>query len=374
MVIWGQVVRVRTAAGCVGRAIDNRLSPTVKGLPPSAKTCHDLPRPVRFSSIGWLAAICRHNEALRRGHSISRTSLRLGQVECPTESEIRSVASDLLPGKEVEGHSRPVTVCHIHTACRRGGDEIGDGRRFGLNKEASSGPQGESIVAQGEVLGFGAPSRLGSRVGAIWGLMLNPMLRLWRAPSGLCGSFRDRFPGRCPGLRWGAPLVLRKMVLMKWSPAVRGVRRGPRPAPNTGTFRRRVRRGRRPAANTKKPSTKKRRPAPNVGLRRTLVEGFGGVGDSCRTERRGRRLVPTVDERRTIAGGCDYGVVGPGPLLGGGLVPFGYRFGIHYDFGKFAWRWRIGWPAYRPVLMGCSLTISRVMLAEFAGRVRFLVL
>ena len=47
---WGAVSCGQTAAFAeLGRrAIDNRLSPAATDLPPSAKTCHDLPRPVSF--------------------------------------------------------------------------------------------------------------------------------------------------------------------------------------------------------------------------------------------------------------------------------------------------------------------------------------
>ena len=79
-----------------------------------------------------------------------------------------------------------------------------------MNDAACSAPQGQPIVAQGNALGFGTPPYLKSPEGATSGLTWSPALRPWRAPSGLCGSFRDRFPGRCPGLRWGAPSVLRK--------------------------------------------------------------------------------------------------------------------------------------------------------------------
>ncbi len=176
MVIWGQAVRVRPAAGCVGGAIGNRLSPTVrglspaaKGLSPSAKTCHDLPRVVSSLSGFGRQAIRRTNEAWRGCPSMSLVRLRLGQIECSARPELRSAASDLLLEKDVEGHSRPVTVCHIEAACRRGFDGIEDGQRPALNKNADSS-----------------------------------------ASSGLCGSFRDRSPGRCPGLRWGTPFGARQ--------------------------------------------------------------------------------------------------------------------------------------------------------------------
>ena len=48
MVGWGHAVRGRSAADWVGRAIDNRLPPSAIDLPPSAKTCHDLPWTVSF--------------------------------------------------------------------------------------------------------------------------------------------------------------------------------------------------------------------------------------------------------------------------------------------------------------------------------------
>ena len=83
---------------------------------------------------------------------------------------------------------------------------------------ASSAPKGHSIVAQGNALGLmTSPHRFRSPVGAtlgyvwpIWG----STCRSWDAPSGHCGSFGDRFPERCPGLRWTAPLVLRIGRLM----------------------------------------------------------------------------------------------------------------------------------------------------------------
>ena len=116
---------------------------------------------------------------------------------------------------------------------------------------ASSAPKGHSIVAQGNALGLMAPphrfpSPVGATLGFVWPIW-GSTCRSWYAPSGLCGSLGDRFPGRCPGLRWAAPLVLgmgrlmgaalvigalMRLGLMTRRPGGRAFRRGPRPVPN----------------------------------------------------------------------------------------------------------------------------------------------
>ena len=81
------------------------------------------------------------------------------------------------------------------------------------------------MAAYGEFMGMQTAGFAGLRQGAIvhrlspaaralspavTSTLTSPMVRSWRAPSGLCGLFGDLFPGRSPGLRWGAPLVLRR--------------------------------------------------------------------------------------------------------------------------------------------------------------------
>ena len=254
MVGWGHAVRGRPAAGWARGAIDNRLSPTARGLSPSAKTCHDLPRAVSGASLVWPVLIHQADEALRGCRLMSLIRFTLEPVDFPTESEQRSVVSDLLPEKEVEGHAGPVTACHIgaealwrwkakakrieeeEETCGRGfqrgrrpapnegapnkGPAPTNGRPASYNDAAFSAPQGHPTVAQGNALGFGAPPCLGCPEGATSGLMWSPASRSWRAPSGLCGSFLDRSPGRCLGLRWSAPSVLMDLtsnpVLRSW--------------------------------------------------------------------------------------------------------------------------------------------------------------
>ena len=75
---------------------------------------------------------------------------------------------------------------------------------------ASSAPKGHSIVAQGNALGLMAPphrfpSPVGATLGYLWPIW-GSTCRSWDAPSGHCGSFGDRFPGRCPGLDDGPHL------------------------------------------------------------------------------------------------------------------------------------------------------------------------
>ena len=170
----------------------------------------------------------------QRGNRETQTTPFAGRATRPTENEEHGLPGD---GKTVapwihgrrpaprEGRA-PLEWC---TTCHDG---------------AASAPQGHPIEAQGNALGCGASPRSGSPERAIAGLTCGPTLRRWDAPSGLGGLYLGRSPGRCPGLRWGAPLVLRKRrpCAVLWKPRPcgaqeeetcgRGCRRGRRPAPN----------------------------------------------------------------------------------------------------------------------------------------------
>ncbi len=153
----GLEIRTAMSAALDRGAIGIRLSPAARDLSPPAKTCHDLPRCVSFSGDAWRSARLRKNEVRKGFVPISRMDQKLWHIDESKRAEIRSVSSDLLPEIGAEGIQRPVTACHI---------ESGDWR---------------SVP--------------------------------WPAPSGLDGSFRDLFPGRCPGLSSTAPLVLKTVVL-----------------------------------------------------------------------------------------------------------------------------------------------------------------
>ena len=157
----GEALEIRTAmsAGSSRETMADPMPPVVRTLSPPAKTCHHLPRCVIFSCDAWRSALRRKNEARKGCIPMSRTRPELWRIDDSMRTEMRSISSDLLLENGLEGLQSPVTACHIAT---------GDWR---------------SVP--------------------------------WRAPSGLDGSFRHLFPGRCPGLSSTAPLVLKRVVLKR---------------------------------------------------------------------------------------------------------------------------------------------------------------
>ncbi len=151
----------------------HRLPFSAIGLPPSAKTCHDLPRAVSSSS-GPRRSSSSRNSGVFRGHdSMLLMGLKLWHVDVSQRAKIESVVCDLLLEKEVEGHRGPVTACHIITEGggrgRRGDLRSGFRRGQKPAPNEASGDNSPTAIAWEATLGeqrtttFSSPNGVGLR-------------------------------------------------------------------------------------------------------------------------------------------------------------------------------------------------------------------
>ncbi len=128
MVASGEVLVVRTVASAGLRgAVGNRLSPIVKALSPSAKTCHHLPRAASFSRRVWRETFRRNCDLFKGRVSKFLADNMLGWIDILNQAGMRSVSRDLLLENEGEGIRGPVTVCHINFEAWRTKDVARDG-------------------------------------------------------------------------------------------------------------------------------------------------------------------------------------------------------------------------------------------------------
>ena len=115
MGVWGETLGVRAVSACWrAGAIDNRLPPSAKDLPPSAKTCHDLPRAASFSSHPRRSMEPRRNGDLQGRVAMFVTGLVLWHGGSWMGTDIGSAASDSTLENQGEGLRGPATVCHLN--------------------------------------------------------------------------------------------------------------------------------------------------------------------------------------------------------------------------------------------------------------------
>ncbi len=108
------------SASCVCRTApgsdwQSHLPPSAKGLSPSAKTCHHLPRAA--SSLGdlWRSTRRRKTAPRRTPVRMFQKSRTLWHINDSKQTEITSVSGDLFLENGAEGTPGPVTACHIKT-------------------------------------------------------------------------------------------------------------------------------------------------------------------------------------------------------------------------------------------------------------------
>ena len=87
----------------------NRLPLPAKRLPPSAKTCHDLPRTVRFNAV----CVQRHRPSVQSGGGIKNVDLSGGPAVAEVLSaDVAAVTFDVPSRKTAQARFQPATVCH----------------------------------------------------------------------------------------------------------------------------------------------------------------------------------------------------------------------------------------------------------------------
>ena len=190
MVACGEVMRGQpeTFAGLRRGTPFNRLPPVVWALSPTVTVCQDLPRLVTFSNESRRPACRRENLARCLLRSILLVGLRLWRIGISGRTEMRSVASNLSLEKEGEEPSDPVTVCHFDNEALRWG-----------------------VLYVWLVTVRGDEHRRGRPPVGRFGDVEDPRRTALGAPlQGSAVCFVARLPGRCPGLRWCAPLVLKE--------------------------------------------------------------------------------------------------------------------------------------------------------------------